>query len=304
MTRAATLSSAILCIVTPARLHADTHHAPVRPRAQVRVEIASKLYRIKLDGGDGTRCGATCSALETALTTRARTAFDARYRFVDWRASGEQMRDTIVVRLRERPRANVEMVVTLNRRAPALSSDSVAVYFDDFLAARSREPSYWDRTQLQKVWADTIEARLDAHASRVISLVIGRLPLLAPVNFPSADSSSRVDVSADSLRAALQPPVSFLVRVVIASTRQRTVYEQNGELRLNGCVEGSGAGQRRYVCRKLEFILTDPVRESANFFAVKASADRITTKSVHLYEYTSAPRNTRSSGLVIPADNP
>jgi hypothetical protein len=295
--------SGLLALVTPTSLHAFAHTAPVRPRAVVRVEIASRLYRTRLDG-DATRCGTACAALESALTAGAKSLFDARYRFVDWRSANERTADTVVLRIREKPSGgHIELVVTLLGRAREFSPDSVVTVFDDFFEAQKRDRSYWVSGRLPITFTEMIGARLDANAARVIPVVIGRLPLSASVNLPTADSSSRVDVSADSLRAATSPPVSFLVRVGIEERVQGTTVKRQGELKLIDCAEGGASGQKRYVCRKIEFSVITPSREVADFFAMNSRA-RITKESVHINVYASIARAVGSGGLVMAGDDP
>lgn len=296
--------TALVVLLAPSAAHARNLATPVRPRAVVRVEIASRLYRTRLDS-DATRCGVACQALEAKLTGAAKELFDARYRFVDWRATGEPTPDTVVLRIREKPTGgHVEMVVTLLGKARAPSSDSVVAFFDDFFEAQKRDRSYWLATGLQRTFADMIGARLDANAARIIPIVIGRLPLAAAVNLPVADSSSRVDVSADSLRAATSPPVSFLVRVGIEERVQGTLVKRQGELKLIDCAEGAGQGQKRYVCRRMEFSVTSPTREVADFFAMNARGARITKESVHIYMYACTTRAVNADGIVAAGDDP
>lgn len=296
--------TALIILLTPRSAFAGHRGVPVRPRAVVRVEITSRLYRTRLDA-DATRCGAACQALETLLTNDARALFDARYRFVDWRAAGERTADTVVLRIREKPTGgHVEIVVALLGKARAISSDSVVSFFDDFFEAQKRDRSYWVTSRLQRVFADMIGARLDANAARIIPIVIGQLPLAAAVNLPVADSSSRVDVSADSLRAATSPPVSFLVRVGIEERVQGTIVKRQGELKLIDCAEGAGNGQKRYVCRRMEFSVTSPTREAADFLAMSARGARITKESVHIYLYASTTRAVSADGIVAAGDDP
>ncbi|MBC7841863.1 MAG: hypothetical protein H7099_06110 [Gemmatimonadaceae bacterium] len=291
-------------LLAPSAAYARHRGAPVRPRAVVRVEITSRLYRTRLDG-DATRCGVTCQSLEALLTSDARALFDARYRFVDWRGTGERTADTVVLRIREKPSGgHVEIIVALLGKTRAISSDSVVSFFDDFFEAQKRDRSYWATSRLQRTFADMIGARLDANAARIIPTVIGQLPLAAAVNLPVSDSSSRVDVSADSLRAATSPPVSFLVRVGIEERVQGTVVKRQGELKLINCAEGAGNGQRRYVCRRMEFSVTSPMREVADFFAMSARGARITKESVHIYLYASSTRAVTADGIVAAGDDP
>lgn len=296
--------TALTIALSPAVAAARNLGTPIRPRAVVRVEITSRLYRARLDS-DATRCGVACQALETKLTGAARELFDARYRFVDWRAAGEPTADTVVLRIREKPTGgHIEIVVTLLGKARSVSSDSVVSFFDDFFQAQKRDRSYWLAAGLQHTFADMIGARLDANAARIIPIVIGRLPLGAAVNLPVADSSSRVDVSADSLRAATSPPVSFLVRVGIEERVQGTVVKRQGELKLIDCAEGAGQGQKRYVCRRMEFSVTSPTREVADFFAMNARGARITKESVHIYMYACTTRAVNADGIVAAGDDP
>lgn len=277
--------------------------APVRPRAVVRVEIGSRLYRTKLDG-DGTRCGSACTALEAALSVEARAIFDSRFRFVDWRDGTERTADTVIVRLREKPiGGHIEIVVTLLGRSRAISADSVVTQFDDFFEAKARDASYWTPVRLRRVWADLIAARLDASATRVIQVVVGKLPLGASVNLPGIDSSSRIDVSADSLRAAAQPPITFLVRVNIEEVVQGVTLRRLGELKLVDCLEGDANRKKRYVCRKLEFAVLSPARAVMDFFAL-SSRSRITKESVHVYFYASSAAVVSSGGIVAAGEDP
>ncbi len=277
--------------------------APVRPRAVVRVEIGSRIYRAKLDG-DGNRCGTKCTALETSLSVAARRIFDSQFRFVDWRDGTERTADTIVIRLREKPiGGHIEFVVTLLGRSRASSADSVVTQFDDFFEAKARDASYWTPSRLQQVWADLIAAKLNACAPRVIQAVVGRLPLGASVNLPGADSSSRVDVSADSLRAAAQPPITFLVRVNIEELVQGVTLRRLGELKLVDCLEGDANRQKRYVCRRLEFSVISPARAVTDFFALSSRA-RITKESVHVYFYASSASVVSNGGIVAAGEDP
>ena len=296
--------TALIILLAPSAACARSHGAPVRPRAVVRVEITSRLYRTRLDG-DATRCGGVCQSLEALLTSDARVLFDARYRFVDWRAAGEPTADTVVLRIREKPTGgHVEIVVALLGTARTTASDSVVSFFDDFFEAQKRDRSYWVPNRLQRAFAGMIGARLDANAARIIPIVMGQLPLAASVKLPVADSSSRVDVSADSLRAATSPPVSFLVRVGIEERVQGTVVKRQGELKLIDCAEGAGNGQKRYVCRRMEFSVTSPARQVADFFAMNARGARITKESVHIHLYACTTSAVNANGIVAAGDDP
>jgi hypothetical protein len=280
--------------LSPSLVHARA--LPVRARATVIVEIGSRLYRAKLDG-DANRCGPRCSTLSAALTGSAEGIFKARYGFVDWRDRTEQSSDTIVVRLREKPiGGHIEIVVVLHGRSRALAPDSVVSQFEDFFEAQGRAASFWDPTRLQQLWSDLIDRRLDASSARVIPLVIGRLPVTAAVSLPGPDSASRVDVSADSLRAAGTPATEFLVRVEIEETKLGTLVKRQGELKLMGCEEGRGGGRKRYVCQKMEFSVVSPQRVPGDYSALLATRARITAETLHIYTYSA--QSVASSGIV------
>ncbi len=272
--------------------------AAVRPHVAVRVQIESDLYRKKLDG-DAAACGTNCAALQAALSDTVRALFASRFRFADWSSGGTPTLDTISIRLLQRS-ANasaVKMVVSLQGRARQYGSTAEEVEFEQFLFIVLRQPADWASARLRTVWADSLGRRLDTFGSRILSNVIGRLPLVGDVVFDAERRSASVQLSADSLRAADTPAPKFLVRISMpTSTPTGDIVPDTGELVLEPCRRTS---RGFYSCEMGVFRWRDR-SGSDTLFRQKAKNSTVKTASVHLREYTAAPASLGAGGVAAP----
>ena len=270
----------------------------VRPHVGVRVLIDAPLYRKKLDG-DPAVCGAQCRALQQMLSDTARVLFADRYGFVDWSNSATDARDTVTVRLLQRD-ANahlVKMQISLGKRALAFGGAPEEMDFEKKTYAALRPPGDWSPARLRAVWADSLSRRLDTYSERILSNVIGRLPLGGDVVLDAARPSADVRLLADSLRAADSPAPKFLVRLAMPSpTPSGDVVTDTAELELEGCHK-TGAGY--YACEMRLFRWRDRTG-SDTLYRQKARNAQVSTASVHLRAYTRAPRTLGAGGLAAP----
>ena len=270
----------------------------VRPRVGVRVLIEAPLYRKKLDG-DQTKCGVRCQALQLALSDTTRWLFADRYGFVDWNSSGTNTRDTVTVRLLQRDADAhlLKMQISLGNRAAEFGSAPEEVEFENKTNASLRPPTEWDTARLRVTWADSLSRRLDAYSERVLSSVVGRLPLGGDVVLHATLPSADVRVLADSLRAADSPTPKFLVRLAMPSpTTGGDVVADTGEMELVACRKTE---RRFYSCEMGVFRWRDRTG-SDTLFRQKARNAHVTTASVHLRAYTPAPHALGAGGIARP----
>lgn len=279
--------------------------AAVRSRVELRVLIEAPLYRKKLDGDPAT-CGTQCQALQQLLSDTARVLFAARYGFVDWgrSAGGAATLDTVTVRLlqRDADARLVKMQISMGSRAAAFGSAPEEVDFETKTNASLRPLVDWNTARLRTVWADSLSRRLDAFSERILSNVVGRLPLGGDVVLDGARPSADVRVLADSLRAADSPAPKFVVRLAMPSpTPSGDVVTDTGEMVLEGCRR---TGRGFYACEMGVFSWRDRTG-SDTLFRQKARNARVSTASVHLRAYSPLPRAVGAGGIVTPPrDNP
>ena len=272
--------------------------AAVRPHVAVRVQIESDLYRRKLDG-TGTGCGANCTALQSALSDTVRALFASRFRFADWSSGGAPTLDTISIRLLQKSTnaSSVKMVVSLQGRARQYGGTPEEVEFEQFLFIVLRQPADWTSARLRAVWADSLGRRLDTFGSRILSNVIGRLPLAGDVVFDADRRSASVQLLADSLRAADTPAPKFLVRISMpTATATGDVVPDTGELVLEPCRRTS---RGFYSCEMGIFRWRDR-SGSDTLFRQKAKNSNVKMASVHLQEYTAASASLGAGGVAAP----
>ena len=272
--------------------------AAVRPHVAVRVQIESDLYRRKLDG-TGTGCGANCTALQSALSDTVRALFASRFRFADWSSGGAPTLDTISIRLLQKSTnaSSVKMVVSLQGRARQYGGTPEEVEFEQFLFIVLRRPADWTSARLRAVWADSLGRRLDTFGSRILSNVIGRLPLAGDVVFDADRRSASVQLLADSLRAADTPAPKFLVRISMpTATATGDIVPDTGELVLEPCRRTS---RGFYNCEMGIFRWRDR-SGSDTLFRQKAKNSILKTASVHLQEYTAASLSLGAGGVAAP----
>ena len=284
---------------TPAPvIDAPSAVAAVRPRVGVRVTIEAPLYRQKLDG-DQTKCGVQCEALQQSLTDTARVLLADRYGFAEWSSAGPNTRDTVTVRLFQSgvDGRMVKMEVSMGGRAREFGSAPEEVEFEKKTLAALRPKDDWQARRLRAAWADSLGRRLDAYSERLVSNVVGRLPLRGDVVIDPTRPSADVRLLADSLRAADSPAPKFLVRLAMpVVTTSGDVVTDTGEMVLEGCRR---TGRGFYACEVRGFRWRD-LSGTDTLFRQKARNARVTTASVHLRAYTPAPRSLGAGGLVAP----
>lgn len=272
--------------------------AAVRPRVGVQVSIEAPLYRQKLDG-DQTKCGAQCEALQRSLTDTARILMSDRYGFVEWSSAGPLTRDTVTVRLFQNgvDGRMVKMQVSMGGRAREFGSAPEEVEFEKTTLAALRPAGDWQAARLRAAWADSLSRRLDFYSERLVSNVVGRLPLRGDVVIDATRPLADVRLPADSLRAADSPAPKFLVRLAMpVPTTSGDIVTDTGEMLLEGCRR---TGRGFYACELRGFRWRD-LSGTDTLFRQKARNARVSTASVHLRAYTPAPRSVGSGGLAAP----
>ena len=273
--------------------------AAVRPRVAVSVGIESALYRKKLDG-NANACGPKCATLERELSDTLRAMFEARFRFADWSSDGGPSRDTVSVRLIQRNATNgpVTLVMSLKGTARQYTHAPEEIEFESWVfATTSRSSADWTPDRLRLAWGDSLSRRLDSFTPRLLANVIGRLPLVGAVVIDAAHSAADVQVSADSLRAAVSPAPKFLIRLAMPlRTSTGDVVPDTGELVLEACRR---TARGFYACELGGFTWRERTGTDS-LFREKAREARVRTASVHLQEYTPLPASLSTGGLAAP----
>lgn len=272
--------------------------ATVRPRVGVRVLIESPLYRKKLDG-DQNRCGAQCEALQRVLSDTALVLLATRYGFADWSSAAPGMRDTVTVRLLQRDADGrlVKLQISLGRRATEFGSEPEEVDFETRTSAALRPAADWQTARLRAMWADSLSRRLDTYSERLVSNVLGRLPLNGEVVFDASRPAADVRLLADSLRAADSPAPKFLVRLAMpTATSSGDVVTDTAEMVLDGCRRTQ---RGYYSCERRAFRWRD-LTGTDTLFRQKSRNVQFRTASIHLRTYTPLVRGLAPGGLAAP----
>lgn len=266
------ISLCSLLFALGAHVEATNAQAPVDPRAivAVRLTIDAESFKLRLRDDELPKVAAT---MEQALR---RTM--AQYGFLNWNVPTGLSVYTISVRVTQastKP-SHVYLEVAI------LGPDGKPTKSVSFLFERFGERRNWNPDVVAEECARRAETVLYDQRARLISELLGQLPLQAGVTLYPREAQANVRLRPDEIGAARGQAPRFRVMATIVDPGPPLETEGAAELLLGGCVYQRV--NRTYVCD------IEGITYRGRTSLVAGQQDlmrrvRISVQSLHVYEY-------------------